>query len=267
MNGIQFTGVRFSYTKDREVLRGVDLAVSAGESVAIVGQNGAGKTTLVKMMNGILKPTDGTVRINDMDTRDHSTAVIARNVSYVYQNPDDQIFNNTVRKELSFAARYHGLTEDETQRNVSEAAEICEIGDLLEENPYSIPYSVRKLISIASVLVLNPEYLILDEPTAGQDQWGLKVIENTIRHMVSQGKTVVTITHDMDFAALHFQRVIAMATGKVRFDGRPEDLFWNDQTMELCRLTAPTVTRLGREVGIPDPVIRVADFARRFNLK
>ena len=264
MSGITFEGVFFSYDEGREVLRGVNLTVGIGESVAIVGQNGAGKTTLVKMMNGILKPTSGTVTVDGMDTQEYATAGIARRVAYVYQNPDDQIFNNTVRKELSFAARYHRLSPVEIERNVAEAAAICEITELLDENPYNIPYSVRKLIGIASVLVCDPEYLILDEPTAGQDRWGLGVVEQTIRHMTSRGKTVVTITHDMDFAALHFGRVIAMAQGNVQFDGIPTDLFWNDEAMDRCRITAPTVTRLGREAEIPQPIIRIKDLVAAF---
>jgi energy-coupling factor transport system ATP-binding protein len=265
VNGIKFENVDFSYSNEKEVLHGITLMIRPGENIAIIGQNGAGKTTLVKMMNGILKPANGFVSVNGLNTLEHSTATISRLVAYVYQNPDDQIFNNSIRKELSFAASYHNMKSSDIERNLNEAAELCGISDILEENPYNIPLSVRKFVSIASVIVLEPEYLILDEPTAGQDKWGLEMINGIIQYMLQRKKTIITITHDMDFAAMNFSRIIAMSGGQVQYDGSTDRLFWNDPVLKRCRLTPPVITRLGRIIGIPKPVISVEEFVKYYS--
>jgi energy-coupling factor transport system ATP-binding protein len=260
---IQFSDVRFSYVADVDVLRGVHLSIAAGENVAIVGQNGAGKTTLVKMMNGILKPTSGGVTVNGKDTKEHSTASIARIVGYVYQNPDDQIFNNTVYKEIAYAPKYHRYSSEEVDRNVHEAADLCGVSAFLTQNPYDLPLSVRKLVGMASVLALKPNYIVLDEPTAGQDTHGLRAIAGVVEELKNDGKGVVTITHDMDFAARNFSRVIAMAAGAIQYDGAVAGLFSQRDILERCRLSPPVAAQLAAATEFGDDVVTTDDFIRK----
>lgn len=250
--GIEVKDLRFSYPGNDagEVLKGVSLRIQMGESLAVVGQNGAGKTTLSKMLNGTYQGSSGEILLNGQRTESLSMAQIAKQVAYVYQNPDDQIFNNTVEKEICYAAHYHRLDAKLIQQRLASIAEFCGIAGILSENPYEVPLSIRKLITIASVLIIEPDVLILDEPTAGQDYWGLEKINQVIAHMIEQKKTVLTITHDMDFVLQNFSRVLAMAQGQIQFDGSPTELFQQAEVLQLCKLKAPNVTLLRAYLGL-----------------
>ena len=152
MNQIVLNHVSFQYPNGFLANEDINLVINQEEQVAIVGQNGAGKTTVVKLMNGLNKPTVGDVTINGMNTKEYTTAQIARYVGYVFQNPDDQIFNTTVRAELEFWPRYQKLSPEDMNARVARAAEMTGIGQYMELNPYEIPYSTKKFVSIAAIL-------------------------------------------------------------------------------------------------------------------
>ena len=150
----------------------VSFTIEKGERVAIIGQNGAGKSTTVKIVDNIYKPTSGSVLIDGIDTKDKTTAQIAPHVGYVFQNPNDQIFNDDVTKEIEYVLRYWKLPEEEVVRRRDEALDITGIRDFIHTHPFDIPLPIRKFLTVAVVLAVGPDYVILDEPTAALDNLG-----------------------------------------------------------------------------------------------
>lgn len=261
MSLVQVSDVAFTYPSGIVALRGVDLQVGAGESVAVIGQNGAGKTTLAKLCNGLLRPSSGTVLIEDVSTASRTAAQTARVVGYVFQNPDDQIFHSTVHAELAYGLRRLGLDAEQVQERISAAAQLCGLTDVLEENPYDLPYSVRKFITIALVLALRPQVLVLDEPTAGQDLAGLERIGRILTHATTAGQSVLTITHDMEFVATHAQRVVVMAQGGIVADGTAAEVFTDPQVMGQAQLSQPVLAQVTAALGRADLALSVPALA------
>ena len=169
MDCIEFKNASFRYPNGTLANEELNLRIEQGERVAIIGQNGAGKTTAVKMMNGLHKPTQGDVIVNGVNTKERTTAQISHMVGYVFQNPDDQIFNTTVRAELEFWPKYQKLPQEDMDARVARAVEMTGIRQYMDLNPYEIPYSTKKFVSIAAILAVQTPYLVLDEPTAGQE--------------------------------------------------------------------------------------------------
>ncbi|WP_418606081.1 energy-coupling factor ABC transporter ATP-binding protein [Georgenia sp. SUBG003] len=274
---VELEDVSYSYPGGTLAVDRVSLAVAAGESVAVIGQNGAGKTTTVKLMNGLLRPTSGTVRVDGVDTRTRTAAQVARRVGYVFQNPDDQIFNSSVRREIAYGLRRLRLEPAEARRRLGEAADLAGLAGLLDENPHDLPLSVRKFVTIASVLAVDPDAVVLDEPTAGQDRAGLERIAAIAAHLSARGRAVVTITHDMEFVARHFTRVVVMAQRRVVRDGAAATIFGDAAAMTAARLAqrrvpsavaSVTVTSAGSGagVGVPDSVVASPEDADRGSL-
>ena len=161
MNQIVLENVSFRYPNGFLANENLNLTISQNERVAIVGQNGAGKTTAVKLMNGLNKPTEGNVLVNDMNTKNYTTAQIAKHVGYVFQNPDDQIFNQTVWDEIAYMPKYYKLSEAEVKKRVEESARMLEIEEFLQCNPFEIPYTTRKFVTIAAIMATEPELSLI----------------------------------------------------------------------------------------------------------
>src|SRR5690625_925477 len=189
MSYIKLKDVNFKYNENVDVLIDINIEIEKGESVAIVGQNGAGKTTMAKLMNGLLKPTSGDVLIGEINTKEVTAAKLSKNVGYVFQNPDEQIFHNNVYKEIIFGLKRQNLSNEEIEERIQESAKLVGIEDLLDENPYDLPLSTRKFVTIASVIAMKPEIIILDEPTAGQDKKGLEILELMIKKLINQQRS------------------------------------------------------------------------------
>lgn len=260
---LELQDATFTYPNGVLAVDGVTFSIEHGESVAIIGQNGAGKTTTVKMINGLFRPTTGTVSVGGILTTERTAAATARDVGYVFQNPDDQVFNNTVFSEIEYALKRFKVGVDEAREKVVAAAELCGIQDDLETNPYDLPLSIRKFITIASVLAVDTQVVILDEPTAGQDLVGLNRIAHIIDHLQKAGKTIITITHDMEFVAEHFHRIIVMANRKVVADGEASRVFENADVMNTARLRQPVLARCYSELGFHGSDIRIQDLLTR----
>jgi energy-coupling factor transport system ATP-binding protein len=241
---VELENVFFSYPNGHPALEGVTLSIDAGESVAIVGQNGAGKSTLVKLINGLTKPTSGRVLIDGVDTRSRTAAQTARHVGFVFQNPDEQIFNSTIRKEIAFALKRLKLDENEIEHRVEEAARLTGLASKLGANPYDLPLSVRKFVTMAAVIAADAEVMIFDEPTAGQDLAGLNRISRVIRALQKRGKALITITHDMEFVAKSFERTIVMANREMLLDGPTDSIFYDRPAMRRARLKQPALVQL-----------------------
>ena len=240
--------LNFQYIENVPVLQDVNLAID-NRPTAIIGQNGAGKTTLVKLLKGLLKPVGGSIYYGGNDMAEKSAAMLAGEIGYVFQNPDDQIFKYHVIDEVMFGPQNIGMTKERAREQAVAALKLVGLEQLADENPYDLELAERKLVAIASVLAMDTKVIILDEPTIAQDWKGRKIIQKMIRDLSSQGKNVIAILHDMDFVAESFERVIVMAHGKVLADGTKEEVFAQKDILEQARLDQPYLTKLCQRLG------------------
>lgn len=241
-------------------LDGVDLRIAPGERVAIVGQNGSGKSTLVRHLNGLLRPTDGRVLVDGADARRMRVAELARLVGVVFQDPDRQIFAGSVLDEVRFGPRNLGRSGADLREAVEEALELTGLRGLESRNPYDLGQSRRKLLALASVLAMRTPVLVLDEPTTGQDRAGTARVRSVIERASADERTVIAITHDMEFVAELFGRVIVMRSGRVILDGSPSEAFdaSGHDLLRSTNLEAPLAARVAARLGL-GPLVTEAD--------
>jgi energy-coupling factor transport system ATP-binding protein len=237
-------------------LDGVDLRIGPGERLAVVGQNGSGKTTLVRHLNGLLRPTSGRVLVDHRDAAERTVAQLARSVGLVFQDPDRQIFAGSVRAEVEFGPRNLGMRGTQLRAAVDEALEVVGLGGEARINPYDLGASRRKLLALASVLAMRTPVLVLDEPTTGQDLRGVAIVRSAVESAHAAGRTVIAISHDMDFVASTFNRIVVMRAGRVILDGPPASVFdegsW--KTLRSTYLEPPLAALLGARLGLgPTP--------------
>jgi len=257
---IEISNLHFTYPTGVQALRGISLNIEAGEQVSIVGQNGAGKTTLVKHLNGLLQSTSGYVRIGDWDTKEHSVAKLAKRVGYVFQNPDEQLFSKDVGTEVAFGPRNLGFTAEQIQGQVRDALAMTELSDKTETNPYDLSPTWRKMVALASIISMDTDIVIFDEPTTGQDAANIARIANVIKVLCERGKTVITITHDIDFCAENFERVIAMSQGRILLDGKASDVLGQEDVLATTYVDPPQLIRLGKRLGFRETVRNEEEF-------
>lgn len=248
MGRLEIKDLHFSYTAGEEILKGINLVLGE-DSTAIIGQNGAGKTTFAKLLKGLLKPTSGKILYNGNDLSELTVAQIAQNIGIVFQNPNDQIFKNKVIDEVMFGPLQIGMTKEQAKKNADEALELVGLAHLKQVNPYDLGLSDRKLVSIASIIAMNPDVIIFDEPTIAQDYAGKSCIGNIVRKLRNEGKLVLTIIHDMDFVAEYFDRTVVFARGSVLLDGSPEVVFAEAEVLKKAYLEQPNVTQLCGALG------------------
>ncbi len=255
---IAVESLRYVYPNANEVLRGIDLTIEDGDFVAIMGENGAGKTTLVKTFNGLLKPTDGRVLIDDVETKKTSVAALARSVGLVFQNPDHQLFCETVRDEVAYSLRNFGYPLDVIERRVRGILETLDLMPYIDSSPFMLSGGERKRVALASVLVSNPKHIVLDEPTIGQDYQQKDRLRNFIVQLNAQRKTVVVVTHDVEFVAECKPRVVLLSGGRITADGTAEEILTDGALVERASLLRPQISLLFSSVsGLPRDVIDV----------
>ena len=243
--------VYFTYPNDVEALKGVSLTIHDGEFVAIMGQNGAGKTTLVKQFNGLLKPTQGEVSVDGTSTRDTSVARLARDVGFVFQNADNQLFCETVEDEVAFALRNFGFKEATLEKRVTWALNLLGLTEYQKTSPFMLSGGERKRVALASVLAWDPKVVVMDEPTIGQDYEQKEKLRQFIVQLNSQGKTVVVVTHDVEFVAECNPRIILMAEGKIIADGVGKAVLTNLENLNQASIVPPQVTQIFLELNEP----------------
>ncbi|MBQ7986844.1 MAG: energy-coupling factor transporter ATPase [Clostridia bacterium] len=260
----------FSYddeeTQEKKyVIAELDLHIDKGSFVAVLGHNGSGKSTFAKHLNGILLPSGGKVYIAGMDTQDDAhTFDIRSTAGMVFQNPDNQIVAAIVEDEVAFAPENLGVESSEIRRRVDECLEIVNMSEFAKSTPSRLSGGQKQRIAIASVLAMEPQVIILDEPTAMLDPKGRSEVMKTIKKLNQErGMTVVLITHYMDEAALA-DRVVVMEKGKVVIDDVPKKVFSEVEKIKAIGLDVPQVTELLyrlREMGfdMPDDIITVAE--------
>ncbi|MCS6993399.1 MAG: energy-coupling factor ABC transporter ATP-binding protein [Anaerolineales bacterium] len=252
------------YPNGVEALRGISLSIGTGEQVALIGQNGAGKTTLVKHLNGLLRPTRGEVWIGDWETRQFSVSRLAARVGYVFQNPDEQLFCKTVEEEVAFGPKNLGFDPVQTAAMVEDALMLTGLWDKRGVNPYDLSPTGRKMTALASILSMDTPIIILDEPTTGQDAATTARIAQIIARLRKRGKTVITITHDIDFCAENFARVIALLQGQVLLDGPAREVLGQEELLAQTYVEPPQLTRLGKRLELPETILNQDEFLRAY---
>jgi energy-coupling factor transport system ATP-binding protein len=259
---IEIKDLHHTYPGDIKALNGISLTIAAGEQIAIVGQNGAGKTTLVKHLNGLLQPTSGSVLIGEWDTKEHPVAKLASRVGYVFQNPDEQLFTKNVHQEVSFGPENLGYEAEKVEALVEDALTLTRLDDQKETNPYDLSPTWRKMVALASIISMDTPIIIFDEPTTGQDAANIERMAYAIAALHERGKTVITITHDIDFCAENFERVIALSKGKVLLDGPANEVLGQEEILAQTYVNPPQLTRLGLRLGLAEVVRNQGEFLK-----
>jgi energy-coupling factor transport system ATP-binding protein len=262
---IEAVDLRFAYPSGLEALQGVNLTIRAGEFVGVIGQNGSGKTTLVKHFNGLLKPTRGVLKVLGVDTRTQGVAKLAKLAGYVFQNPDHQIFCNTVREEIAFGPRNTGMPASEIESSVRHVMELLDLQGLEDRHPFRLSRGQRQRLAIASILAMRPRILILDEPTGGQDRQQVSRLVATLRQLNDEGHTIVLVTHDLELLAECTGRALVMFQGEILLDGTPREVFREVDTLRRTALAPPQIARWSLAVGLPRLFLTVAEAVEAYH--
>lgn len=249
---VRLTGLVHVYPEGTRALDRIDLEIAQGEVIAIVGQNGSGKSTLALHLDGLLRPTEGSVAILGEDAASLRVAALASRVGLVFQDPDRQIFARNVRSEVAFGPSNLGHRGADLARAVDEALDAVGLASQAAANPYDLGYSRRRLLAIASILAMRTPIVVLDEPTTGQDLRGVARVRAIVAGLAAEGRTVIAISHDMRFVAETFGRVVVMRAGRVVLDGTPAEAFAESSwpTLESTYLEPPLAARVGARLGM-----------------
>jgi energy-coupling factor transport system ATP-binding protein len=260
---ISLGDVKFTYDGGVEALKGVTLNIKKGEYVAVVGGNGSGKTTLAKQMNGLLRPGGGTVTIGGRPAAPQTVAELSRVVGYVFQNPDHQLFSPSVEEEVLFGPENIGYSGPDSRNKAEHAMALMGIGHLRKEPPLSLNLGARRKVTIASVLAMSPQVLVLDEPTTGLDDQESRDLMAGIDGLNKQGLTVILITHEMKIVAEHANRVVVMAEGRIVLDSDVKGAFADIELLRQSKLVPPPITLLAHRLsayGISRDVLSTDEF-------
>ncbi len=244
---IEFRQVSASYDGELAILRDVSFTVSDGDFVAFVGTNGAGKSTTMRLINGLLKPSSGQVLIDGVSTTQLRTSQLAAKVGFLFQNPDRQICCSTVREELLFGFRAQGRADAEAEAKVDAMIERFGFDDGAE--PFLLTRGTRQLLALASIIVMEPPVVVLDEPTTGLDFRECVKVMDVIAELNACGTTVIMVCHDMEVVADYAARCIVMSGGEVVDDAPTFDVLRNRETLERASLVPPQIVELSLELG------------------
>jgi len=256
---VRLREVRFGYPGGVEVYPEPGLSLSIGDGVtALVGENGAGKTTLTKLMIGLLRPRSGAVDVAGLDVGKMTVAAMARIVGYSFQNPDDQLFERTVKAEVSFGPRVLKKPAEEIERGVAWALSACGLEGKEDIHPHDLGLTERKWVAIASALAGEPRVLVLDEPTLGQDYPSRQRLRRLVEELGAEGRTVLVVTHDMDFVGEACPTTVVLSHGTVMYAGPTSRVFEDRSMVEEAGLEPPHVTALARSLGLSESVNETA---------
>lgn len=248
---LRVEGVAFHYNEGTEVLRDVSFSAKGGEIVALVGRNGAGKSTLLRLLNGLRKPTAGTIVIDGKDTTTTPIHLISHAIGTIFQTPEQQIFNATVRDEIMFGPKNLPLSPEEREKRVADALQRTRLTEHAGDHPLDLDQARRRFVAIASVLASEPGCLLLDEPQRGLDAESKAMLEAIIRQEQAAGRCIIIVCHDMDFVARLATRVIALADGRLSADMGPLAFFSDDKLTAEASVEAPDILRLTKALGLP----------------
>lgn len=260
---IEIIDLWYTYESGVTALRGISMLVKNGEYLALMGKNGAGKTTLAKHLNGLLKPTKGAVLVDGFDTREYSVAQLAKKVGYVFQNPDKFLFAETVEKELMFTLKNLGFSKKEIEKNITRTLQEMNLTQFRNRSPFSLSGGERRRVALAAILCANPEYIVLDEPTVGQDLNEKKRLSSLLNNLHKDGRTIILISHDIEFVADYAPRTVTMSDGIIVSDGPTHKVLTNEQIIKTSSLQYPQITELflllrKRKDSIPADVVNIS---------
>ncbi|WP_296028739.1 ABC transporter ATP-binding protein [uncultured Treponema sp.] len=257
---IECDSVRFGYgkTKDAELIHGISLSIEDGEFVALTGENGAGKSTFSKLLAGILKPSDGKICVNGIDTKKAKNSVLAKNIGFLFQNPDRQLCTYTVRDEIAFGQKALKTgTEEEISKRTEKIIE--RFGFNPDEAPFSLSRGQRQRLALASIIAVEPKVMILDEPTTGLDYKECMEIMSAVKELNKNGTTVIMVCHDMELVLDFAQRMIVLASGKIEADGKTLEIMRSKEILQKASLLPPQIIQIALELE--------EKFPGRFNFK
>lgn len=250
---IEFKNVSASYDGELPILRDVSFQVADGDFVAFVGTNGAGKSTTMRLVNGLLKPSSGEVLIDGVPTRDLKTSELAAKVGFLFQNPDRQICCGTVREELMFGFTAQGRADEEAAAKVD--AMIERFGFDADAEPFLLNRGTRQLLALASIIVMEPPVVVLDEPTTGLDFRECTKVMDVISELNENGTTVIMVCHDMEVVADYATRVIAMTAGTVVADGPTFEVLRDRDVLARTHLLPPQIVDVSMQLVDADPAL------------
>ena len=255
------------YPSGNIALSGISTFFEGIEPIAIIGQNGAGKTTFVKHLNGLLRPINGEILIDGESITSHTTAFWSRKIGYVFQNPDNQLFLESVKKEFEFGPKQQGVSKKEIDERLRRIADLVGLTDKLSVHPFDLNATEKKFCTIGSVLMMNPAMIILDEPTCGQDLEGNQRLARIINALKENNQLCITITHDMKFVVKNFDELIVMAKGQILKRGSKEEIFSSPEILQTSYVSPPPITRIGQTLGLKKTVFNKQEFNQRFEEK
>ncbi len=247
---IQLENLRYVYPNGVEALRNISLKIWEGELIAIMGENGSGKTTLLKHLNGLLKPTEGRVLVDGQDTRKVSVAELSRKVGIVFQTPDTMFFTESVWSEIYFSLKVMGYPEDEAASRAEYALKFMDLWNYKDRSPFTLSGGEKKRLSIAIVLAWQPKYIVIDEPTVGQDAPSRRRLEQLIQELRSEGITIILSSHDVEFVIDLRPRVILLSKGKLLADGPAESILTDEDKLEKASLLLPQIPLLMKKLSM-----------------
>lgn len=244
---VDVAGAAYSYGTGQAGIEGINLTVRAGEILAVVGQNGAGKTTFTKLLNGLIKPSAGVVRVAGLDTRTTPVSVLASHAATLFQNPDRQLCRNTVVEEISFGIELQGAPAEAARERARHVAATFGLPE--NASPFNLSRGQRQMVALASVVALEPELIILDEPTSGLDYRECMTVMETVRQRALDGAAVVMVCHDMEVVSDFADTLAVMAEGRLIEVGPCREVFANDALLAHARIAAPCVPALGKRLA------------------
>ena len=245
MELINASGVSFVYSDGQQALKNIDLSINSGEKVAVLGPNGAGKSTLFQLFNGLLTASTGTITVKGLPVRRENYREIRTIVGMVFQDPDDQLFNSTVRQEIAYGLKNMGVKDKELERAISWALEIVGLRGYETKGPHHLSGGEKKRVALASVLAMRPEILVLDEPTASLDPLGASRLIDLLGSINRElGITVIFATHDVDIVPLLADRIYLLSKGEIVLSGATPEIFANKEIIRQISLRLPRVAHL-----------------------
>lgn len=246
---IECDSVRFGYgkTKDAELIHGISLSIEDGEFVALTGENGAGKSTFSKLLAGILKPSDGKICVNGIDTKKAKNSMLAKTTGFLFQNPDRQLCTYTVRDEITFGQKALKTgTEEEISKRTEKIIE--RFGFNPDEAPFSLSRGQRQRLALASIIAVEPKVMILDEPTTGLDYKECMEIMSAVKELNKNGTTVIMVCHDMELVLDFARRMIVLADGKIEADGKTLEIMRRKEILQKACLLPPQIIQIALEL-------------------
>jgi energy-coupling factor transport system ATP-binding protein len=249
--------VDYKYLNGTVALKKINLKIYKGELIGIMGKNGAGKTTLIRTFNGLIRPTNGNIYINGENIKTKTTGTLSQKVGIIFQNPQHQVFSNTVEEEIRFSLKSLNLNKQQAQFKTDEILRKFNLDKYRERSPLNLSGGETKKLAVASIFCRNPDILVFDEPTLGQDANEISFFIELIKNEREKGKTIIIVTHNIEFAMEYIPRTILMADGRIIADGPTKKIITNEFLVKKSALILPQISQLNaalNQIGIPCPV-------------